>query len=185
MNATTLRQAAYPTTRAIAWTPLVAVGTLLVALGGALRLLDSRTGPALVLGAAAMAAVLVFSLRDPAAPLLAATPTPLIVRRGLRLALVGAVALPLWLLVAEALPGDGLALAPGLALAATGVAVATWLPVDRDTSVAAAVPLLWASSAQLLGAVGGVTGDALAWWRTDPWWVVAAAVPLVVLGRHR
>jgi hypothetical protein len=185
VNATTLRQAAYPTTRAITWAPLLAVGTLLVALGTALRLLDSRPGPVLVLGAAAMAAVLVFSLRDPAALLLAAVPTPLIVRRTLRLALVGAVALPLWLLVAAVLPGDSLALGPGLALAATGVAVATWLPDDREISVAAAVPLLWASAAELLGGVGGVAGDALAWWRTDPWWVVAMAAVLVALGRHR
>ncbi|MET1058534.1 MAG: hypothetical protein ABWX84_02990 [Nocardioides sp.] len=185
MNATTLRQAAYPTTRAITWAPLVAVGGLLLALGTVLRLLDGPPGPVLVLGAAAMAAALVFSLRDPAAPLLAAVPTPLIVRRVLRLALVGAVALPLWGLVATMLPGDGLALAPGLALTATGVAVATWLPIDRDVSVAAAVPLFWASATELLGGVGGVAGDALARWATDPWWVVAVAGLLVALGRHR
>lgn len=185
MNTATLRQAAYPTTRAMAWAPLLAVGALLLALGAALRLLDGRPGPVLALGVAAMAAALVFSLRDPAAPLLAALPTTLVVRRCLRLALAGAVALPVWVLVALVLPGDGLALAPGLALAAAGVAVATWLPLDRGISVAAAVPLLWASASELFGGVGGVVGDALAWWRTDPWWVVAAAVTLVVLGRDR
>ena len=185
MNATTLRQATYPTTRAIAWAPLLAVVGLLLALGTVLRLLDGRPGPVLVLGAAAMAAVLVFALRDPVEPLLAALPTDRIRRRALRLALVGAVALPLWLLVAEVLPGDGLALAPGLALAATGVAIATWLPVDRDISVAAAVPLLWASAAQMLGGGAGAAGDVAAWWRTDPWWVVAVAGLLITLGRHR
>jgi hypothetical protein len=185
VNATALRQAAQPTVRAVAWSPLLVVVGMLLALGTALRLLDSPPGPVLALGAAAMAAVLVFSLRDPAAALLAAVPISRFQRRALRLALVGTVALPLWLLLADVLPGDGAALGPLLALTASGVAVATWLPVDRDTSVAAAVPLLWASAAQLLGDAVGPASDVLTWWVTDPWWVVAAAVVLVALGRHR
>ena len=100
-----------------------------------------------------MAAVLVVSLRDPAAALLAAVPISRLQRRALRLALVGPVAgSPVWLLVAStSCPATGWPLGPLLALAASGVAVATWLPVDRDTSVAAAVPLLWASAAALFG----------------------------------
>ena len=185
MNTPALRQATLPTTRAIAWSPLLVVGGVLLAVATALRLLDSPPGSVLVLGAATMAAVLVFSLRDPAAALLAAVPISRFQRRALRLALVATVALPLWLLVADVLPGDGVALGPLLALAARGVAVATWLPVDRDTSVAAAVPLLWASAAELFGGSAGPANDVLTWWQTDPWWVTAAAVTLVLLGRNR
>jgi hypothetical protein len=185
VNTTALRQAAYPTARALAWTPLLAAGAGLLVVAAALRLLDSRPGPVLVLGAATMAAALVFSLRDPAAALLAAVPVPLLQRRALRLGLTAAVTLPVWLLVAATVPGEGFALAPLLALAAAGVAVATWLPVDRDVSVAAGVPLAWASLAQLLGDRAGLLGDAAAWWRTDPWWVVVAAALLIGLGRHR
>ncbi len=94
MNAPALRQATLPTTRAIAWSPLLVVGGVLLAVAAALRLLDSPPGSVLVLGAAAMAAVLVFSLRDPAAALLAAVPISRFQRRALRLALVGTVALP-------------------------------------------------------------------------------------------
>jgi hypothetical protein len=185
MNTPVLRQATVPTARAIAWSPLLVVGGMLLAIGTAVRLLDSPPGALLVLGAAATAAAVVFSLRDPAAALLAAVPITRFRRRALRLALVGTVALPLWLLVADVLPGDGLALGPLLALASSGVAVATWLPVDRDVSVAAAVPLLWASAAQLVGGSVGPVDDVLGWWRTDPWWVVAVAAALVALGRHR
>ena len=77
MNTTALRQAGYPTFRALSWSPLVAVGGGLLVVAAALRLLDSRPGPVLALGAATMAAVLVASLRDPAASLLAAVPVPL------------------------------------------------------------------------------------------------------------
>ena len=185
MNATALRQAAYPTSRALAWSPLVAVGGGLLLVAVALRLLDSRPGAVLVLGAAAMAAVLVSSLRDPAAALLLAVPTPLLHRRALRLALVGAVALPVWLLVAATTPGAGLALAPLAALTSAGVAVATWLPVDRDVAVAAVVPLVWVTVAEILGGRAGVLADVAGWWLTDPWWVVAAGALLVVLGRNR
>ena len=185
MNTTALRQAAYPTSRALAWSPLVAVGGSLLVVAVTLRLLDSRPGPVLALGAATMAAVLVSSLRDPAAALLAAVPVPLLQRRAVRLALVGAVALPVWLLVAVTTPGDGLALAPLAALTSTGLAVATWLPADRDVILAAAVPLVWVSVAVLFGDRVGFLGDAAAWWQTDPWRVAAAGALVVGLGRHR
>ena len=45
MNTTALRQAAYPTSRALAWTPLLAAGAGLLVVAAALRLLDSRPGP--------------------------------------------------------------------------------------------------------------------------------------------
>ena len=185
MNATALRQAGYPTFRALAWSPLVAVGGGLLVVAAALRLLDSRPGPVLALGAATMAAVLVASLRDPAAALLAAVPLPLLQRRAVRLGLVAAAALPVWLLVAVTTPGDGLALAPLAALTSSGLAVATWLPAERDVTLAAAVPLVWVSLAVLLGDRAGLLGEAAAWWQTDPWWVAATGALLVGLGRHR
>ena len=180
-----LRQAAVPTARALAWTPVLAVGALLLLAAGLFRLADQVAPPVLWLGAGAMAATLVFALRDPAAPMLAATPTSLGVRRALRLGLVAAMALPLWLLVTATAPGSGTGLGQVLALTATGVAVATWLPDDRGVSVAAAVPLLWAASAELFAGALGVVGDASAWWRTDPAYVVTAAAVAIVLGRHR
>ena len=182
---TVLRQAAVPTVRALAWAPVLAVGAVLLLAAGLFRLADQVAPPLLWLGAGATAATLVFGLRDPAASLLAATPTSLAVRRALRLGLVAAVALPLWLLVTATAPGDGTALGPVVALTATGVAVATWLPDDRGVSVAAAVPLLWAASAELFAGSLGVFGDAAAWWRTDPAYVVTAAVVAIVLGRNR
>ena len=51
--------------------------------------------------------------------------------------------------------------------------------------MAAAVPLLWASAAELFGDGVGAASDVLTWWRTDPWWVTAAAVTLILLGRNR
>lgn len=182
---TVLRQAAVPTARALAWAPVLAVGAVLLLAAGLFRLADKVAPPLLWLGAGATAATLVFALRDPAASLLAATPTTLAVRRGLRLGLVAAVALPLWLLVTAIAPGHGTALGPVLALTAAGVAVATWLPDDRGVSVAAAVPLLWAASAELFAGGLDVVGDAAAWWRTDPAYVVTAAVVAIVLGRNR
>lgn len=181
----TVREATYPTVRAIAWAPLLAVSASLLGVAALLRASDARPGPTLVLGAAAMAAAAVFALRDPAAALLAGVPTSAMARRLLRVGLVAAVALPAWLVVTLVLPGEGAALAPALALAVTGVAAATWLGGEAAVGPAAAVPLLWAGTGELLGDLAGPVGDALSWWRTEPWYVVAVALALLVLGRHR
>jgi len=182
-----LVHAALPTARAIAWTPLVTVTCALLAVGAVIRSVNGNADPLLWLSAGAMASCLVFSLRDPAWALLAAVPTSRMTRNLLRLGLVGGLALPLLLLVTALLPGpDGSSvLAPALALATSGVAVATWTPVHRDVALAGAVPLVWAGADQLVGGLIGPAGEALAWWHTDPWAVTTVAAVLVTLGRNR
>jgi hypothetical protein len=180
-----LREAAYPTVRAITWAPVLAVSAALLGLAALLRASEARPGATLVLGAAAMAAAAMFALRDPAGALLAGVPTSPMARRLLRVGLVAAVALPSWLVVTLVLPGDGTALAPALALTATGLAAATWLGASAAVGTAAAVPLLWAGAGETIGRLSWPVGDALSWWRTDPWYVVAVALVLLVVGRHR
>ena len=72
-----------------------------------------------------------------------------------------------------------------MALTACGVAVATWLPVERDVLPAAALPLVWATAAELLGGRSGLVGDVADLWVRHPWPLAAVALVLVVLGRHR
>jgi hypothetical protein len=72
-----------------------------------------------------------------------------------------------------------------VALTGAGLAVATWLPVDRDATTAAAVPLLWVTLSEVLGGVTGPLGDAAALWRTHPWEVLAVALVLLAAGRRR
>ena len=180
-----LRELVRPTARAIAWTPVLAVSAGLLSIAALLRLADRPVDIVLGLGAAATASALVFALDDPAARLLAPLPTSAMTRRLLRIALVTAVALPSWLLVATILPGDGLGLLPLLALTSTGVAAATWLRPDRSVAPAASVPLLWVATGQLLGGTLGLLGDAATLWRTHPAYVAVVALALVIAGRHR
>ena len=61
---------------------------------------------------------------------------------------------------------------PLLALAASGVAVAVWLPSRRGVLVGASVPMAWYALDQLVPWTG-VAADVSGWWRTEPWWVAA------------
>jgi hypothetical protein len=179
----TLAQATAPTARAVAWTPVAVVVAGLLAAAALVRTADQPPGAVLTLGTAALAAALVFALRDPAADLLAAVPTSAFARSLLRAGLVAAVAVPGWLVVTWLLPGSELALLPLLALAATGLAVATATPLRVGT--AAALPLVWATLAQFLGDVHGLVGDAATVWREHPAYVTLAALALLALGGRR
>jgi hypothetical protein len=166
------------------WTPVVALGATLLLVAGLFRVRDASSSTVLAMGAAAVAAAFVAALRDPAAAMLAPLPVARLTRRLLRLVETAAFAVPIWLVVALVLPGDGTGLAPLLALTSAGVAAATWLPVDRDVMPAVVVPLLWATVSELFGDVAGV-GGALDLWSEHPWPVFAAGASLIVLGRHR
>lgn len=181
----TLRQTAAPTARAVSWTPLLAVGCVLGVLAMVFSAWDTTSPTVLGLGAGAMAATLVLAWRDPAASLLAALPVSLFTRRLVRLVLTATVAVPLWLLVTLVLPGDGSALGPFLALSCAGLGVATWLPADRDVTVAAVVPLLWATLAELFGEVSGIVGAAAGLPVTHAAPVAFGGLVLLLLGRHR
>ena len=174
-----------PTARATAWTPLIALSVGLLLVAGVFRLRDTPSETVVVMGAAGLAAALVLAVRDPADALLAALPVSRLTRRLLRLALVTLVAAPIWLAFTLLLPGGERGLAPLVALTASGVAVATWLPVERDVLPAAALPLVWATAAELLGGLGGFVGDLADLWVRHPWPVALVALVLVVIGRHR
>lgn len=182
---TVLLTSAAPTAKATAWTPLIALSVGLLLVAGLFRLRDTPSETVVVMGAAGLAAALVLALRDPADALLAPLPVSRLTRRLLRLALVTVAAAPVWLAITLLLPGGERALAPLAALTLCGVAVATWLPVGRDVLPAAALPLVWATAAELLGGRSGVVGDAADLWVRHPWPVAFVAVVLVVLGRHR
>lgn len=180
-----LLRAAPPTARATAWTPLMVLGLALMLVAGLFRLRDSASEAVVHMGGAVIAAALVLALRDPADGLLAAVPVARLTRRLLRLALVTLVAVPVWFAVALLLPGAGLGLAPLVALTACGVALATWLPIERDALQAAALPLAWATAGELLGGAGGAVGTVADLWVRHPWPVAGAAAVLVLLGRRR
>lgn len=177
--------AAAPTAKATAWTPLIALSVGLLLVAGLFRLRDTSSDAVVVMAAAGVAAALVLALRDPADALLAPLPVPRFTRRLLRLALVAAPAVAVWFAVALLMPGDEGGLAPLVALTACGVAVATWLPTERDVLPAAALPLVWATAAELIGGRSGLVGDVADLWVRHPWPLAAAALVLVVLGRHR
>jgi hypothetical protein len=186
MMVTPLAQAALPTSRSIRWSPLAGVAGLLCAV-----LLVSRTAPRpadvlMAIAAAALASVVVASLHDPAADLLAAVPVSVMQRRLLRLVLVLVPTLLVWgALVVVAPPSLGTT-SPGplLALTAAGVAVGAWAPARRAVLVGASVPVLWFALKMLVPG-NGLLVDVAGWWRTDPWPVLAVALGALVAGRQR
>lgn len=186
MNAAVLAQAVAPTARAVRWYPLPAVAVVLALLAVPTALTDRPADPLFPLAAAALAAVVVSALDDPAAGLLSALPTPVMARRLIRLALVAAPALVVWTLLGGALDASSTAtdVAPLLALLSIGVAVAVWTPWARSALVGAAAPVAW-FVADRIGADAGWFTDLAGLWHTDPWPVCAAAVLLVVAGRNR
>jgi hypothetical protein len=180
-----LAQAALPTARAIRWTPAACLAAVLVA---AAALAGSTGRPAdvvLAIASAGLAATVVSGLHDPAAAMLAAVPVSAMRRRLLRLALLGVPALTVWWvlgrLTADRLPGPG----PGplLALTACGVAVALWAPPRRAVLLGASTPVALFALHQVVP--GGTASDVIAWWWTDPWWVLTGATLLCLAGHRR
>lgn len=155
---------------------------LVVALAGTS---DRPADTVLAIAAAALAASVVAGLHDPAAALLAAVPVSAMRRRVLRVGLLGAPALLVWWALAVLAPSTTHA-GPGplLALTASGVAVAVWAPARRAVLLGATTPVAILAVGQV--APGGTAvADVLGWWLGDPWWVLAAAVLLCVVGRRR
>jgi hypothetical protein len=130
-----------PTARTISWAPLIAVAAclaafaLLPAYDGVLP--DSMTG----IAAAAVAAAVVAGTYDPAAALLSASPTPVIVRLARRLLFLLPTGLGVWMLTV------GGTLFGLLALTVVGLAVS----VKAGVPLGAAVPLAWTALAWAAG----------------------------------
>lgn len=178
-----LVQAAVPTVRAVRWTPGAALAGLLVASAVLARYPERPADVVQAISAAGLAATVVAGLQDPAAALLEAVPVSAMRRRVLRLAVVGVPALAVWWLLdtlsTARLSGPG----PLLALTAAGVVVAVWAPPRRAVLLGASTPVALFTLQQVLPS--GTPSDVVAWWLTDPWWVLAAATALCLAGRRR
>jgi hypothetical protein len=178
-----LVQAAMPTARAVRWAPGTALAGLLVASAALARYADRPADLVLAIAAAGLAATVVAGLQDPAAALLEALPASAMRRRVLRLAVVGAPALAVWWLVDSLSTARPSGPEPLLALTAIGVAVAVWAPPRRGVLLGASTPVALFTLHQVVPS--GTASDVIAWWLTDPWWVLAAATVLCVVGRRR
>ena len=181
---TALVQAALPTARTIRWWPLALVAVVLAGLVLVARSADRPAGAVLLLGAAALASLVVTALRDDAAILLEALPVSLARRRVLRLALVGAPVLLAWWSLLSLADTSRTGTASLLALAASGVAAVVWCPARWSVLAGTAVPAVWFAVDRLVAGRGAV-GDVLGWWRTDPWPVLAVVVLACVVGGRR
>jgi hypothetical protein len=174
-----------PTARATAWSPLLVVGAVLAGVSVASAATDRWPAGLLGIAASAVAAAVVAGLRDPAAALLAAVPTPASVRRARRLALLVPVAVATWLAYLapgqHVVPDPGWPVAPALALLATGVATAVW----AGTAAGVAVPLAWAVAVKGGGALGQDVSEVVLAWQHHPWIVTAAALAALLIGRDR
>lgn len=186
-----LAPAVRPTARTVPWSPLVGTGVMLLLVLATLELSGAAdAGAARWLGLAAVASAVVLALRDEAAGWTAALPGSRLGRRLLRLAIVLTVAVPACATYVALLPGAAPDVAPDVALPllgllASAVAVATWLPDDARVGAAAALPLAWAASHELLGDALGPVGTVAALWHDHPWPVAAVAAVAVVAGRSR
>jgi len=183
VNTTALVQAAPPTSRAMPWRPLLASAGVTAAVLGLARGSGASVDAFLAVASAALAGLVVAALHDPAASLLATVPVSAMQRRLLRLVLVTLPVLALWwtlTLISGATSGPG----PLLALAASGVAVAVWVPPDRGVLLGGCVPMGWYAIDQLTPWTG-VAADVVGWWRTESWSVAAVALLVLVLGRRR
>lgn len=179
-------QALAPTTRAISWSPLAAAVACLLCVAGVERFVDGRPGGLTPMAVATLSAAVVMSLHDPAARLLAAVPVSALARRLTRLGLAVVPAAAAWLLVDALVPSDSMALADSAAaLVLAGLAVATWLPPERDARVAATIPPAWVVLHLVSGGAAGPVGEVAGRWATDPLPVAAVALVLIVTGRHR
>jgi hypothetical protein len=179
-------RAVVPTARAISWSPLVAAVACLLGVAALTRVGDGRPGGLELMAVSTLAAAVVLTLHDPAARLLAAVPVSAMARRLTRLCLALVPAAVAWLLADAVMPGDTASLADGAAaLVLTGLAVATWLPAERDARVAAVVPPAWVVLHLVMGEGSNPLADAAGWWATQPLPVAALALVLIVSGRHR
>ena len=180
---TALAQAALPTARAIRWAPAVCLAGVLVAVTVLARSAGRPADVVLAIAAAGLGATVVSGLHDPAAAILSAVPVSVMQRRVLRLALLGLPALAVWFLLdsltAARLSGPG----PLLAVTACGVAVALWAPQRRAVVLGASTPVALFALHQFLPS--GTVSDVVGWWLTEPWWVLAGATLLCVVGRRR
>jgi hypothetical protein len=182
MNAA-LAQAALPTARAIRWAPAAGLAGVLVAAALLARSSGRPADVVLAIAAAGLAATVVSGLHDPAGAMLAAVPVSAMQRRLVRLALVGAPALAVWLLLHLLAPAQSSGTGPLLAVTACGVAVALWTPPQRAVLLGASTPVALFALHQLLPA--GAVSDVAGWWLTEPWWVLAAATLVCMAGRRR
>ena len=183
MNPTALAQAAPPTSRAMPWRPLLASAAVTMLVLSLARGSGQSVDAFLAIASAALASLVVAALHDPAASLLATVPVSAMQRRLLRLVLVTLPVLALWwtvTLISGATSGPG----PILALAASGVAVAVWVPPDRGVLLGGCVPLGWYAIDQLAPWTG-VAADVVGWWRTESWSVTTVAVLVLIAGRRR
>jgi hypothetical protein len=185
-RATTLAQAAGPTSRTLAWRPLAGVAGLLALVVAVGRATGQSVDALLGVAAAALAGLVVASLRDPAATLLAGVPVSVMQRRVIRLALVGLPVLALWAaLTWVARPAaDTHGVGPLVALAVSGVAAAVWWPSHSGVLVGGCIPLAWYALDRFVP-WSGVADDVAGWWRTEPWAVAGVAVLVLVAGRRR
>lgn len=181
MRARVALLAACPTAAALSWSPVLGVSLVVLAIAAGVDAQSDRPAALATLGGAAVASAAIAALYDPAHRLLAPVPVPAVDRRLLRIGLVALVAVPVLAVVRELSPAPEGVWAPTLALVLTGLALATWLPGERRTLVAAAVPTAWASATRLLGDSAG----ALDVWATHPRLQATAAGAAVVAGWHR
>ena len=175
-----LVQAALPTARTIRWWPLAVVVVALTGLVLVARSADRPAGAVLLLGAAALASLVVTALRDDATVVLEALPVSTARRNALRLTLMGAPVLVAWWSLLEVADATRPGTASLLVLATCGVAVATMGASRRSVLAGAAVPVLWFAADRVAGG-RGTLGEVLGWWRTDPWPVLLVALPVALL----
>jgi len=178
-----------PTARATDWLPLATTGVALVSVS-ALTAYGDRWPLGMVgLAAGAVAAATVAGLRDPAADLLAALPTPATTRLAQRLLLLVPVAVATWLAYLwpgqRTLPDPGWPLAPLLALLATGVVAAALAPRPWGLALGVAVPLAWTAAARAGTGLDAEVAEVLLAWQHHPWLVTTAAGAALLGGRTR
>ena len=182
MNAA-IAQAALPTARAIRWAPAAALSGVLVAAALLTRSSGRPADVVLAIAAVGLAATVVSGLHDPAGAVLAAVPVSAMQRRLLRLALVGAPVLAVWLLLDAMAPAQSSGPSPLLAATACGVAVSMWAPQRRAVLLGASTPVALFALHRFLPA--GAVSDVAGWWLTDPWWVLLGATLVCIAGRRR
>ena len=173
------------TARAMRWRPFLALAGVLSLAAVLSRQSDRPAGALLALASAALASSVVAGLHDPASRLLAPVPVSRVLRRLVRVALVGVPALGLWWLLTSVVAATEQTRSPVplLALAAAGVAATVWAPERYGVLVGSLVPALWFALG-LLPVGDGIVADVALAWRTDAWVVLGLAL-LAALARGR